>query len=268
MIEIFALHGVVDRVRSGSFCHLNMVEADRLRALLCLKRKFVPLSAALEGRGRALTIDDATEAAARTALLARHLGHAVTLFVNPWQVEDGRAYAFSWLSALVDQIDQESFHWNGQAFELASLGGKQAFRAAVKRLMRRQVLPEQNYEVLEQLRAKFAIERVDIPAHLSCLSLEQLRQLQDEGVDIENHYWSHLDPAAHTHAQFVIDWRRAQEWLGDSLGVRSKFFASPFGEFLPPREFLRANDIVCLLLHSGHPAGAFDATTVNRFNLT
>lgn len=267
MIDVLALHGVVDRPRSDVFCDRNMVEAERLRAFLQSAPKFVPLQVALKGEGQALTIDDATEAAARTALLARSFGHAVTLFVNPWQVEDGRAYGFSWLNAIMDQANGKTLEWHGRVFELIDGRAKQTFREAVKSAMRAHVRPEQNYALLERIRMSLAIERVDIPAHLRCLPLERLQELKDAGVYIENHYWSHLDPAVHTHAHFVADWRRAQEWLRDRLGISSRFFACPFGEFFPPRDFLLANGIVCLLLHNGYPQGAIDRVTVNRANL-
>jgi hypothetical protein len=267
LIEIFALHGVVDDPRPDLFCHRNMVATDRLRAFLKSTPGFVPLRDALEGRGRALTIDDATVAAARAALLARDFGHAVTLFVNPWQVEDGRAYAFSLLNALLDGAKARHIGLNGQGFDLGSPGAKQAFRGAVKRVLRGHRLPEQNYEVIERIRIGLAIERIDVPAHLQCLRLDDLRMLRDAGVGIENHYWAHLDPAMHPYDQFTAEWRKAQDWLHESLGITSRFFASPFGEFLPPSEFPLVNDVACLLLHNGYPGGLLRDSIVNRINL-
>ena len=103
MSDIYALHGVIDRVDGKLFSHRNMTPADRVRARLDTGQKMVPLADALAGKGDALTIDDATVASAQAALLARQLGHAVTLFVNPWQVADGRAYAFAALHWLLDE---------------------------------------------------------------------------------------------------------------------------------------------------------------------
>ncbi len=267
LTEIFAMHGIVERPQADVFCHRNMLDTDRFCATLQSQQKFVPLPAALEGRGRALTIDDGTVAGARAALLARRFGHAVTLFINPWQVQDGRAYAFSWLNALLDQTREKNFSWYGQAFNLTTLKDRQRFRSVVKGSIRKHVLPEENYELIEGIRIRLAIDQVHIPDFLSCLSLKDLHKLRDAGVDIQNHYWSHLDPSAHPPAQFAIEFHKSRKWISDSLGISSKFFASPFGEFFPHRDFLVENNTICLLLHDGYPAGAVDRTTVNRVEL-
>lgn len=263
-VKIFALHGVVDHPRPERFCDRNMVDTGRLRALLERKRKFVPLPAAMKRRGHALTIDDATEAAAQCALLARSLGHEVTLFINPWQIEDGRPYVYSSLDVVLDATREPAIEWNGRNFDLAGLEGKRRFRAEVKRVLRSQVLPQENYEVLTDIERRLGVANPKMPQHVKCLTLDRLRELHHAGVDIQNHYWSHLDPAAHTVAQFTADWSRAQEWLRDRLGIKSEFFACPFGEFFPSHEFLAENEIVCLTLDAAHRAGLLEERIVNR----
>jgi hypothetical protein len=261
---VYALHGIVDRPDSRLFCHRNMSDAARVRALLDTKEKFVSLPEALAGRGAAITIDDATVAAARTALLIRGFGHTVTLFVNPWQIEDGRAYAFCTLNALLDQTPKRKFMWYGKTYNLRKPRDTASLRAAVKHILRGQSDPEQNYLLIDEIRQSLGVEHIDIPDHLRSLTVAELRDLRDAGVDLQNHYWTHLDPAAHTPARFADEWLRGQDWLADKLGISSQFFASPFGEYFPTDDFLAARNVTCLLLDARYPTGPLRSAIVNR----
>lgn len=267
MSDVFALHGIVDRVDGKLFCHRAMTGADRVRARLDTTRKLVPLADALAGKGDALTIDDATVASARAALLARQLGHAVTLFVNPWQIEDGRAYAFAALHWLLDHVPRRVVTWRGRTWQLATFRQKDRLRAEMKRMLRLHGDPRENDALIEELQRTLGVASIDIPDYLQTLTLDQLRELRDSGVDIQNHYWTHLDPAAHTPAKFANEFMRAQTWLAVKLGVESRLFASPFGDYFPQPEFLADQKVVCLLLSHTHPGGVLQPSVVNRIVL-
>ena len=100
---VFVTHGVVRDRNSGLFCHRPFHDWEKLNQHLASRpEKYVSLADALKGCGDALTIDDATEAAKEAAQLAIGHGHAITLFVNPAQVEAGRPYFFHQLNFLLD----------------------------------------------------------------------------------------------------------------------------------------------------------------------
>ena len=264
MSDIYALHGVIDRVDAKLFSHRNMTPADRVRARLDTQQKLVPLAEALAGKGDALTIDDATVASAQAALLARQLGHDVTLFINPWQVADGRADAFAALHWLLDRTRKRKVTWRGKTWWLMTFRQKDDLRAEIKRLLRLHDEPQDNHALIEELQQALGVADLDVPDYLQSLTLAQLRELRDAGVDIQNHYWTHLDPAAHTPARFADEWLRAQDWLTENLGIASQFFASPFGDYFPQPDFLAEHRIVCLLLSHSHPSGPLSPWVVNR----
>ncbi|MGP8231675.1 MAG: polysaccharide deacetylase family protein [Methylovirgula sp.] len=188
----------------------------------------------------------------------------MTLFVNPWQVEDGRADVFAALHWLLDQAHKRKVAWRGKSWPLATFRQKDSLRAEIKRILRQHDDPQENYALIEELRQALGVAHLDIPDYLQSLTVARLRALRDAGVDIQNHYWTHLDPAAHTPARFADEWLRAQDWLAENLGVASQFFASPFGDYFPPPDFLAEHKIVCLLLSHSHPGGTLRPWVVNR----
>jgi hypothetical protein len=266
-IEIFAMHGVADRLRSERFQYRNLLEAEQFCAFLRSAPKFVPLDDALQGRGRALTIDDATVASARAAKLARDFGHAVTLFINPWNIEAHKPYWFSRLNTLLDSVDAPKFLLDGRMFDLTTFAGKSEFRTHIKTLMRRHTNPEDNITLIDRIEEDLGVGRNEIPPHDRCLDTESVRELHGVGVDIQNHGWTHLDPLAGNLAQFTEQFHKARSWLKDRLAIETRFFASPFGEFLPHTDFLRRYELVCLLLHHDLPPGNVEDHVVNRITL-
>jgi hypothetical protein len=267
-IEVFATHGVVEGCRDDRFEHKNLLDLGRFTEFLRSADKFIPLSAALEGRGKALTIDDATVASAHAAMLAREYGHAVTLFINPWQIESDRPYPASRMDGLLDRVNIDSFFWEGREFHLNCFEGKHELRMCFKQTIRRHTEPEQTRMLIEDIERTFGVHWNDIPGHMKCLSPSDIQNLRDNGVQIENHYWTHLDPAAHTADRFSEDFFKARHWLSNVLGVDSKYFASPFGEFLPPAELLKKSGTTCLLLHNELSPGVVEDSIVNRITLT
>jgi len=266
-IKVFAMHGVADGVQRNRFQYRNLLEEEVFAKFLRSAPKFVPLTEALQGRGRALTIDDATVASGRAAKLAKEYGHAVTLFINPWNVVARQPYWFSRLNSLLDQVEASNAALDGREFDLTKIGGMNKLRAHVKGLMRRHTNPDQSTALIENIETDLGVSKNEVASHDSCLTLEDIRELQSAGVDLQNHYWAHLDPLAHNLAQFTDEFHKAKSWLKDKLGIDSRFFASPFGEFLPHLDFLRRNEAVCLLLHSDLSPGRVEDGIVNRITL-
>src|SRR5262249_28461271 len=154
----------------------------------------------------------ATPASASAALLARELGHAVTLFVNPWQIEALRPYWFSQLDALLDAAAPQALSWDGQAFDLNGRDARLRFRDRVKDRMRQLSAPDSPTALVEEIARRLGGGGA-VPDHLRCLSVDDIRALQRRGVDIQNHGWAHLDPMALTPAEFADDFARAQSWF-------------------------------------------------------
>ena len=262
--EIFATHGIVDGYDASRYTHRNLIDTDDYRTTLQRRPSFVPLAEALAGNGAALTIDDATVAAARAALLARDLGHAVTLFINPWQIEDGQPSWFSCLNIWLDSVELKAFRWNKRDYDLSIHADKVAFRTEVKGAMRTHNSQEQTTELIDQIEILLDVHGYEVPDHLRCLTVDDLAILQAKGVDIQNHSWTHLDPAALGSVRFAEEYWLAKNWLRETLGIDSQFFASAYGEYLPHPDFLRDTETVCLLLHNQIRPGRLTDNLVNR----
>jgi len=83
MGRVLCLHGAVPGAGPTLLEHRFISDSGRLSRFLAQSSRYVPLRDALEDKGAALTVDDATHAAADACAIARSYGHAVTLFVNP-----------------------------------------------------------------------------------------------------------------------------------------------------------------------------------------
>jgi hypothetical protein len=206
------------------FQYRNLLEAQQFCAFLRSAPKFVPLADALQGRGRALTIDDATVASARAAKLARDFGHSVTLFINPWNIVARQPYWSSRLNTLLDSVETPKFLLDGRVYDLTTFEGKSEFRAHVKILMRRHRNPEDNIALIDRIEEELGVKGHDIPYHDHCLDMEDVRELHGIGVDIQNHGWTHLDPLASNLAQFTDQFHKARSWFKDKLTIDTRFF--------------------------------------------
>ena len=77
-MAVYAMHGIFSEGDAKAFQNRCLIREDKFEQLLSsLPFKFVSLDDAVAGRGEALTVDDATNAAYRAAKLARQHGHAV-----------------------------------------------------------------------------------------------------------------------------------------------------------------------------------------------
>jgi hypothetical protein len=233
---IDALHGIRVGVSSELFVDRNLKELASLSAYLGNRAPYVSLSACLEGKGDALTVDDSTLASAAAARLARQKGHEVTLFLNGYNIEESAPYFFSRLNAFLDATPLQEVAFGGRRFDLRTFAAKQQFRRAMKR--RLAVMgserDRQNYvtRVGELLQAENAV----VPDFLRPISAADVRELVALGVDIQNHGWTHVRPAALSPHECARDIEAGRAWLRDFSPAPADLYAVPNGDCLPPWE--------------------------------
>lgn len=233
MGRVFTLHGVAPRVQPRRFVYRNISDEETLTAILAARERFVPLADALAGRGDALTVDDATRASADAALLARRHGHAVTLFVNPGQVDPPAPYSFHLLSALLDAVRVRRVIFDGEPFATRTLRQRDLLRARLKERLRDIRTEEARAGLIRTLASEWRVASLEIPPFLETLQIEDLRSLLDSGVEIQNHGWSHACHQRLTPMESAREIERGRDWLSNRLGVDARAFAVPFGDVMP-----------------------------------
>jgi peptidoglycan/xylan/chitin deacetylase (PgdA/CDA1 family) len=65
------------------------------------------------------------------------------------------------------------------------------------------------------------------------LTLTDLAELRALGVRIENHGWTHSDPGALDEDSLVRDVVDGAGWLASRVGVESRLYAGPYGDYIP-----------------------------------
>lgn len=268
MSAVFLLHGVADLVGQGEHARRGLLErAAYERHLAERPRPFVDLDEAVGGGGDALTVDDATRASAEAARLARRYGHAVSLFVNPGHVEEETPYPLYLLNALLDAAGDRRVRYRGEGYALGEPRQKRALRRAVKGRLATLRRTERCYEVLLEVARALGTGAVELPPFLRTLTAAEVRELQEAGVRIENHGWTHLDPAAFDAPQWRSDVERGRRWIERRLGTAPTAYAVPFGEERPGADV--AGPARTVLLHDDRlPRGAVAPGVVNRESLS
>lgn len=264
------LHGCVPSWHPHVQAERNYVPEDALKRYLDARRvPYQRLADAAKGNADVdvLTIDDSTCGAARACRLAREAGHEVTLFVNPAQITRRRLYWFSRLDAIMDQRKVATAVFDGRELELSPGRQLRAFRLAVKaRLM---TLAEADTDILlDEVAARLRAGTVAVAKHARTMTVDDLRELVDQGVRIGNHGWDHRDIAAMTRAEIVDDIRGAQEWFHDNLGFRPAHYAVPYGlSRLTGRAACEVPGLI-LLAHAGIKPGFAGDRQWNRRDIT
>jgi hypothetical protein len=264
--RVFTLHGVAPRVQPRRSIYRNISDEATLTAILAAREPFVPLADALAGRGDALTVDDATRTAADAALLARRFGHAVTLFVNPSQVDPPVPYSFLLLSALLDGLRGHRVMLEGESFPTRSFRQRDVLRALLKEKLRDTPTEAERTSLIRALASEWRVGMLEIPRFLETLEVADLQRLLDAGVEIQNHGWSHtchirLDPS-----ESAREIARGREWLSERLGIEARAFAVPYGDAMPHESTRLACD-VWLTVDDRHPGGPIAPGVFNRDTL-
>jgi hypothetical protein len=179
---VFVAHGVVACKQRSLFVHRNLEDEALYAASLRRARPFVCLRRALRGDGHALTIDDGTQAAGRAALIARDLGHAVTLFVNPWNVLNETAYYFSVLNALLDATTTTSIRVGSLEYAATTFAERHALRRLIKEQLCSERTEDGRARVLNEWRERLAVSDVTVPPYLHPLTLRAISGSYLRGV--------------------------------------------------------------------------------------
>jgi len=267
-MAVYAMHGIFSDGDAKAFRNRCLIQEDKFERLLSsLPFKFVSLDDAIAGRGEALTMDDATNAAYRAAKLAREHGHAVTVFVNPYFVRFQRPYFFLELNWLLDRTSCSSIQFEGTTFPLNFLSERKAFRIQVKDRFCMLASIEEIESTIGDIGARLGVERDGLPGHLRTMTELELRMLVEAGVGIQNHGFSHTHPKALRWVQLMREITLAQEWIRDVCGQESRHFAVPFGDALPQWRLPKERGLNWFTLHDQVRHGALGPGIWNRLRV-
>jgi hypothetical protein len=268
-MTIWIIHGIVAQADPLSFTHRNLLDASHFRRFLERRsHKFVDLDQAVGERGDALTIDDSTSAAADAAELCRATGHAVTVFVNARNIAWQQTYWFALLNTLVDGCTFDSILLDGEPFPLHNLPARKRFRRAAKHAALLLDNEEAREEFILRLAQSVNVGPLVVPEHLTTLTLDRLRELQEAGVRIENHGWTHGNVAAMSRQELIEDIRKGADWLREAASVEVSHYAVPFGTARPSGTLPVSLYGLWHLADESLPSGRLDARFVNRATLS
>jgi peptidoglycan/xylan/chitin deacetylase (PgdA/CDA1 family) len=251
---IYVTHGSDANCKPNLFIYRNILDEGRFADwLLARPRPLVSLTAALAGQGDALTIDDGTVAAARAARLAASLGHRVTLFVNPYHAISDEQYFFALINPALDNCKLEVVEWRGQMHDLRAGRDIKRFRGAIKKEWR-----TLNSDILRNDLVRECLRRMDQAAvepapHLQTLRLHDLMELQDSGVTVENHGWTHGDFASLTVAAVLEEVKRAADWI--ELNLKSALCCPFWRHLAASRRATDLENLVSLDEYCAHRMG-------------
>jgi peptidoglycan/xylan/chitin deacetylase (PgdA/CDA1 family) len=103
-------------------------------------------------------------------------------------------------------------------------------------VLRREQLPATVFLVAQTLTPQGQpVDWVDTPGEkpLETLTLDQVLEMQDAGVDFQSHSWAHLDLTQLSEAECVQDLTESRELLSDLLGRPVTTMAYPRGRHSP-----------------------------------
>ena len=233
-IIIDTIHGAVPGTDPELFVHRNLLDTNRFAEYLRgRKRAYVSLSACLRGEGDALTIDDLTVAAADAARLAREHGHAVTLFINGYNIAERKCYPSSRLDAALDARQIGTVVYDGRAYDLRLAKVAHEFRANVKRKLLQLGSEQQRESLVSDIGGLLGVDEIIVPPFLKPIRNADLIELAADGVDIQNHGWTHTTVGALPFDEHAADIRRGRDWLHVTCGAHADLFAVPNGDGLP-----------------------------------
>lgn len=264
---IDTIHGIVPNSKPHLFVHRNLLDADLFCAYLKARStRYVPLEKALEGEGEALTIDDSIAAASTAASVARRYGHAVTLFINGYNIETGRPYFFSRLNGALDSRTVETVKFEETTYHLRDLDTVEKFRCAVKQRLAVMGDEEQRQDFVTEIAALLQASESEVPPYLLPISQTEVVELANLGVDLQNHSWTHTRVGGLPPDQLAEDIRRGRQWIQRVCGSEAQYFAIPNGDGLPP--FSESPDYKeWFLLTESKPEGRIRPGLVNRRTL-
>ena len=175
------------------------------------------------------------------------------------------------LSAALTRLDRTGRLPRGEA-ALTFDDGFAALHAHALPVLTRERLPSTVFLVAQTLTPQGqAVDWVDTPGTepLETLTLDQVLEMQDAGVDFQSHSWAHLDLTQLTYAECVRDLRDSRELLSDLLGRAVTLLAYPRGRHAPHvREATAAAGFThgFALPERGEPVGDYSVPRVGIYH--
>lgn len=262
---IYAIHGIVQNYSQENFCHRNLLDAHQFEELIATRpEKFVNLTEALAGNGDAITIDDASYAAYDAALILRKHDHAVTLFINPYNIVNRSNYWFHQLNYILENLSPPFIDFNEKRYNLSTYKEKLQFRTELKLAISNLHNEQEKYEIITKLFAQSS-NIITLPLYLNILTHDAIVELFNAGVDIQNHGWTHRELKDATMEEMSDQLYAGKKWIESILGYAPNFFCAPFGAALPPANL---SDFDCwFALSSKFPLGFIGNKIYNRLTL-
>ena len=264
--QTYILHGSSPHWTSALQSMRHYVPEQALRSYLAERTdRFVDPDAGTAGD--VLTVDDSTRAGYETCLIARELGHDITLFVNPSQIISGKDYWFSRFDALVDGRTAHSCRFQGAAYDLDSREELRKFRFAVRPLLL-VAREEAAHRLLDDVERLLGAQDATVGAHARSMTRSEFDDLCRAGVRIGNHGWDHQCISALGPQEQREQLMAAGDWLRSASGQPVADYAVPFGlERLHP-EARSACPGTVYLVDPGLPPEAAGAGNLFRRNLS
>lgn len=234
---IYTTHGVVNSFEKEKFCHSGFLDRELfINHLSNREEKYVSLEEALEQKGDALTIDDSLMGGFEAAVLCRELGHEVSLFINPFYIQNRFLYWFCLLNIFLDSDEREEVFWERKKYPLDDFSSKLKFRLELKSAIAK-LSPQKSISSLQFIFQQKVNQTILSPFHLTVLTVDDLKKALSLGIEIHNHGWTHCQITAFKNSELEEEIFEAKDWLSTFLGVDSNFYAVPFGKDLPPNRY-------------------------------
>lgn len=264
--RIFILHGSAEDWDSARQVMRHYVPEHSLRRYLTERPEpFVDPDEGVDGD--ILTVDDSTRGGARTCLIARELGHAVTLFLNPSQIISGRDYWFSRFDTLVDARQVTTAEFDGTTYNLQSRQELRNFRFAARAHL---LVSTEGaaHRLLDDIEVLLEAKGAEVSDHARSIGPDQVSELQKAGVRIGSHGWDHQCISSLSGDEQLAQLIDTRDWLRETTRREPRDYAVPFGQQrLDPRARAAVPGIVYLVDPTLPPEAAGEGYRYRR-NLT
>jgi len=226
--QIFILHGSADNWDGARQAMRHYVPEQSLRRYLA-ERPEPFVDSDERDYGDILTVDDSTRGGARTCLIARELGHAVTLFLNPFQIISGRDYWFSRFDALIDARQATTARFDGVTYNLQSRQELRDFRLAARKYL---VVSTEDaaHRLLDDIQVLLKAEGAQVSGHARSIGPNDVAELQKAGVRLSSHGWDHQCLSGLSPDQQLTQLLDRADWLRAATGHEPRDYAVPFGQ--------------------------------------
>lgn len=259
---IYIAHGVVSDYFHYKFCHKYLLDLQKFENYLKNRlEKFVTLEEALNGKGDAFTIDDSTYASCDMAYLLKDYGHQVTIFINPYYIENKIDYWFLKVNYLLDNLFFKKITFQNKSYLLNRYQEKLLFRNSLKEAIAGLSTEEERQQVIEDI-FKISMHDIDLPFYLKTITESEIFKLYQSGISIQNHGWTHRQLKNALEKDIEKEITLGKEWIKSKLEYDADFYAVPFGSTLPLNRFSNYN--YCFLFEEQIAYGFKDERTYNR----